>query len=892
MVKKTVVLWKKGPGEGQIEVHRGKLVGGSFEGAAGEFAQGGFSCDSIEPCRLVLVIDADNLGPGARATRVSVQACPGSFTFLLRDVRKESPILIPSYQVAVTEGDDSRSFAEIEAEVRGRGLLTNLQRISIEPEESYEEAVRNTRAVEQSIVLGVSRDIRIFAAGLRGQPRCQINRSNDGTHGTTEVFDWIQPLFHGYDVPLEGIKERSGYYTFYVGRGWGCTHKLSRRLEDGVLPVLRAEIVDDDVRYDCTLFAALEESGLSDASVRGTHWLVADRFSPGHVFTAEQEQAAESLLAQELNRGEETVACFRAVAVNTASVPRYAFFKALSPAADKDVEVPPHAFEPEQGWGMWKETGRVFSVSRLNGEPLGQEETAVLLGPGETAAFEFFLPHRPIPRARARRLSQLDFGSRLEECREFWSQKLAQGGRIELPERRIDEQVKAGALHLDLVAFGLEPEGTLVPTIGLLPAFGTESAPIIRFLDSLGWHDVARRSLSFFLEKQHADGFMQNYGAVEVEPGCVLWLLGEHYRHTRDDGWVAQIAPKVLQSCEYILNGLQRARREEFRGRGFGMLTGPVMDELDPERYFMNSGYAYLGLSRAAEMLARSEPEQSERLAGEAEAVKRDIRTALFEALAEGPVVPLGDGNWSPAAGPWAGYPGPLCLFAEGGNSYSHMAFTLRDSLHGPLYLVFQEVIAPDEEAVQSLLDYHSELMCTRNVALSQPFYSRHDLVHLKRGEVKPFLKAYYNGLAGLADRETYTFTETFFPNHKPHKTHEEAWFLMQTRWMLYMEEGDTLRLLPGIPRAWLESGKRIKLEKVGSYFGPLSLYVESNLDQGGIKASVACPSDRPPRCVQIRLPHPLGRKPISVKGGIYDAQKEMVTIVDFDGRGDVELDF
>ena len=892
MVKKAVVLWKRGPGEGQIEVHRGKLVGGSFEGPAGEFAQGSFSYDSTEACRLVLVIDADNLGPGVRATRVSVQACPGSFTFFLRDVRKESPILIPSYQVAVTEDDDSRSFAEIEAEVRGRGLLTNLQRISIEPEESYEEAARNTRAVEQSIVLGVSRDIRIFATGLRGMSRCQINRSNDGTHGTLEVFDWIQPLFHGYDVPLEGIKERSGYYTFFVGRGWGCTHKLSRRLEEGVLPILRAEIVDDDVRYDCTLFVTLEESGLSAGSVRGTHWLVADRYSPGHVFTTEQEQAAESLLAQELNRGEETVACFRAVAVNTASVPRYAFVHALKPAAEGEIEVPPYSFDSEHGWGVWEETGRVFSVSRLNGKPLPQEQMAVLLRPGETATFEFFLPHRAIPRERAFRLRELDFASRLEECREFWRQKLALGGRIEVPEKRINDQVKAGRLHLDLIVYGLEPEGTLAPTIGLYPAFGTESGPIILFFESLGWHDVARRSLHFFLEKQHEDGFMQNYGSVVIETGCVLWLLGEHYRYTRDDEWVAQIAPRVLRSCEYIINGLQMNRREELRGRGFGMLAGPIGDDMDSGRYYVNNGYAYVGLSRAAEMLAHCEPEQSERLANEARALRGDIRTALIEALAEGPVVPLGDGSWCPSAAAWPGYPGPLCLFAEGGDWYSHMAFPYRDSVHGPMRLIFQEVIAPDEEMVAFLLNYHSELMFTRHVAFSQPYFSRHDFVHLKRGEVKPFLKTYYNALAAMADRQTYTFCEHPDAVYKPHKTQEEAWFLMQTRWMLYMEDGETLKLLPGVPRAWLEDGKRIVLDEVSSYFGPLSLHVESRLGKGRIEARVACPSDRRPKRVAIRLPHPQGRKAASVEGGTYDPHRETVMIDDFHGQADVALLF
>ena len=78
--------------------------------------------------------------------------------------------------------------------------------------------------------------------------------------------------------------------------------------------------------------------------------------------------------------------------------------------------------------------------------------------------------------------------------------------------------------------------------------------------------------------------------------------------------------------------------------------------------------------------------------------------------------------------------------------------------------------------------------------------------MHLRRGEVKPFLKSYYNTVAGLADRDTYTFWEHYF-GASPHKTHEEAWFLMDSRWMLYMERGEGLDLLPGIPRDYLQAG-------------------------------------------------------------------------------------
>lgn len=125
-----------------------------------------------------------------------------------------------------------------------------------------------------------------------------------------------------------------------------------------------------------------------------------------------------------------------------------------------------------------------------------------------------------------------------------------------------------------------------------------------------------------------------------------------------------------------------------------------------------------------------------------------------------------------------------------------------------------------------------------------------------------------------------------------PHKTHEEAWFLLQTRWMLYMEEGNTLKLLRGIPRKWLEPGQHIGLERVASYFGPLSLTVESDLCHDRIVAEIVCEGERRPAVVDLRLPHPQGRRPEWVRGAIYDPAKETARITGFSGRGQVVLGF
>jgi hypothetical protein len=460
-----------------------------------------------------------------------------------------------------------------------------------------------------------------------------------------------------------------------------------------------------------------------------------------------------------------------------------------------------------------------------------------------------------------------------------------------VPQKRIDEMIRAGLLHLDMITYGREPKGPLAATVGAYSPIGSESSPIIQFMDSMGRHDVARRALDYFLDKQRPDGLMMNFGGYQIETGGVLWSLGEHWRYTRDDAWVRRIAPKALKACDYILAWRRRNMREDLRGRGYGLVDGKVADPEDPFHSFMLNGIMCIGLSRAAQMLASVRPVDSKRLALEAEAFRRDVRQAFAETMARSPVVPLGDGSWVPTAAPWTESRGPVCLFAEKGAWFTHGAFPVRDSLIGPMYLILHEVLDPRESAAGFLLNYHAELFHERNVALSQPYYSPHPFAHLARGEVKAFLKEYYNGVASLADRETCTFWEHYH-HASPHKTHEEGWFLMRTRRMLWTEEGDTLRLLAGVPRAWLEDGKRIDIEGAASYFGPLAIHVKSRVARGRIEAAVATEPRRRPGVVEIRLPHPQGAKARRCSGGVYDPETETARVAPFTGRARVTLRF
>ncbi|NQU09995.1 hypothetical protein HQ590_04335, partial [bacterium] len=173
-----------------------------------------------------------------------------------------------------------------------------------------------------------------------------------------------------------------------------------------------------------------------------------------------------------------------------------------------------------------------------------------------------------------------------------------------------------------------------------------------------------------------------------------------------------------------------------------------------------------------------------------------------------------------------------------------------------------------------------------------QQYYSRHDYAHLVRGEINSFLTDYYHSLT-IADPELYSFWEHFSMNEQgPYKTHEQAWFLMQTRWMLYLEQGDTLRLLAGVPRAWLADGQTIAFSGMKSYFGAVTVRVQSDVAQGRITARVSCPGPHRPRQVTIRLPPPERRRGCTATGGRYDPDRETVVIDAFTGEAEVRLGF
>ncbi len=179
------------------------------------------------------------------------------------------------------------------------------------------------------------------------------------------------------------------------------------------------------------------------------------------------------------------------------------------------------------------------------------------------------------------------------------------------------------------------------------------------------------------------------------------------------------------------------------------------------------------------------------------------------------------------------------------------------------------------------------------------PLYgTRYVLDTLRRDDPERALVSFYGMLAQGFTRNTLIAGEgctltpvddggRFF--YCPPNSAGNAHFLTMLRQLLVQDldldddgEPETLRLLFGTSRRWLEDGKRIVVERAPTAFGPVSVRAESHLTNGNVTATVELPSRNAPRRTLLRVRVPEGWHATSARLG-----SEMLRV---DDRGTVDL--
>lgn len=825
-------------------------------------------------CVEVSVEDA-KIEKGAHATVMQVEAGPHSFSFFVRDVTAEFPLYSPLQGVAVTLADDGRDYAAVAADISSRGLISDFEAMNKENEESFANACEHTRKQPFCPVwLGMARDPRFFRVSPQ---QAILSEGND-----CQYWGVVTPYDHSIAFYYNGWVHKAFEIMYEIGPGCHVSPRIESHLMDGCLPIVESVQHEGAIDYQVTQFATLENHLPSRENVKGVEAEVCYPMSGLAHLDHEEWQTRMNLWRAGSDDREEVLLVIQVKAVNVSSAPAYAWFKAPhlycwrygSPVMKGDYDI------FEDGLSSAKCTDyRPFAVSRLNGRPLDNCEEAVLIQPGETVVFDMIMPHQPMQKERAQKLFELDVEAHLQAAREYWRKIVFGAAQLQIPEKEIEKRYWAGIGHLNISMCGEQEQGPLLATVGNYAPIGTESSPFIQFLDSIGCHREAERCLDFFLDhRQLANGYIQCYSDYESETGPVVWTAGEHFLYTQDVEWLKRQRKHLEKSCEYLL--------EKMSEDDSGLASGKTSDPEDRFHSFFLNAINYLGLERMVRVLPAVDPEYAEYLAPKVEKYRSDIIKAVKQAFAVAPLIPTGDGTWVPALSGWPESVGANSLYVNGGAWMTHGIIASRDALNGPLSLSLTHILPWDSPEMTMMLAGNQCPFTMRNAAMSQPYYSRHDYAHLMRNEVKLYLKTFYNQVAALQDRSCLTFWEHLYCC-STHKTHEEAWFLMQLRWMLFVENGNSLELFKAAPRAWFdETAEPVNFSGMCSHWGKLSCQVK----WCGNRLRCRVESEREPEKMVIRLPHPQGKRAVKVSGGAYEAASETVTVT---GRiAEVELEF
>jgi hypothetical protein len=182
------------------------------------------------------------------------------------------------------------------------------------------------------------------------------------------------------------------------------------------------------------------------------------------------------------------------------------------------------------------------------------------------------------------------------------------------------------------------------------------------------------------------------------------------------------------------------------------------------------------------------------------------------------------------------------------------------------------------------------------------PLYGvRYQLALLRRDEREKALVGFYGQLAQGMTRGTFIGGEGSRFLHgdsdgrslylPPNSASNAAW-LITLRYLVIQdwdldEDGkpDTLRLLYGVPRAWLADKATLQVSHAPTMFGPISLEMRSKLGEGIVNVHVNPPARLPKRTL-LRAPVPEGFRIDSVEIDGSKAQLIGSDVVDLSGRG------
>ena len=387
---------------------------------------------------------------------------------------------------------------------------------------------------------------------------------------------------------------------------------------------------------------------------------------------------------------------------------------------------------------------------------------------------------------------------------------------VDVPDPRWGESLRAMAAHAALAMNEGAPDVAVVN----YNVFNRDGVYVANILQKSGRFDLAAAAIDYFLQRPFN-------GRVEVEadnPGQVLWIMGEHWRFTRDRKWLeshVEAAGKLARMIEYY-----RTTSGPHYVKATSLDFGDALPPDKPDG---------LPADRKQELKPGrcdgTHPEYTEAF----DIAGLDAAAALFKAA--------GDRAQSMR---WTA----LSLELSGKYNQRFGAHLAKD--YGGYCVLWPCRLFP--------LDVGAAFEQFQDIGAQQPAGWRYfPLAKAHQGLLAGNREAGHKTIAAHLDHEQmrgwYAFDEGgksgaggwrrpgLHTNWNGDVAMPHGWAIAEqwllTRDSLVFEDGGKLVLLAGVPEGWFRGDKPIRLESVPTHFGPLSLSYsvaggEASLNLGG----------------------------------------------------------
>jgi hypothetical protein len=168
----------------------------------------------------------------------------------------------------------------------------------------------------------------------------------------------------------------------------------------------------------------------------------------------------------------------------------------------------------------------------------------------------------------------------------------------------------------------------------------------------------------------------------------------------------------------------------------------------------------------------------------------------------------------------------------------------------------------------------------------NEPVYNPQATAYLLRDDPVAAIRAFYSYMACAFSHSALEPVEhrwTWGQYFGPPST-DGAWFELYRNMLIHELDDGSLVLLQATPRKWLADGQQIAVERAPTYYGELSMTMDSRAAAGSLTATIEMPERVPMKRLLVRFRHPEGKpmRSVTVNGQDwtgFDAQKAWVVI-------------